>query len=372
MIRAATVNDLDELFRLENICFETDRMSRRSLHHMITRAKADILVSTKGKNLGGYVAVLYHSGTSLARLYSIAVDPLQRGRGLGEKLLKAAEQAARGNECVSMRLEIRHDNHAAGALYKRMGYRQFGMYHNYYNDRTDALRMEKSLVSHYKPAIARVPYYEQTLDFTCGPAAIMMAMRALDKNLHLDRKLEIRLWREATTVFMTSGHGGCGPYGMALSAYRRGFDVEIFVKDDSAMFVDSVRSKEKKEVIRITQEDFLDEIHKSRVKLHYESLDQDTMEKRFSAGSIPIMLISSYRIYREKFPHWVVVTGFDDRFIYVHDPYVDHEKGKRRIDCMNMPILKREFAGMMHYGKSAQRAALLVSTRKIRQAGSKA
>jgi hypothetical protein len=51
----------------------------------------------------------------------------------------------------------------------------------------------------------------------------MMAMKALDPAMELNRTLELRLWREATTIFMTSGHGGCGPYGLALSAYRRGF-----------------------------------------------------------------------------------------------------------------------------------------------------
>jgi glutamate dehydrogenase len=69
----------------------------------------------------------------------------------------------------------------------------------------------------------------------------MMAMKALDPNLMMDRKLELRIWRESTTIFMTSGHGGCGPYGLALSAYHRGFDLEIHVNEDNVFLVDSVR-----------------------------------------------------------------------------------------------------------------------------------
>ena len=49
----------------------------------------------------------------------------------------------------------------------------------------------------------------------------MMAMTALDPSRTMDANDEIRIWREATTVFMTSGHGGCGPYGLALAAHRR-------------------------------------------------------------------------------------------------------------------------------------------------------
>src|SRR3546814_337608 len=82
---------------------------------------------------------------------------------------------------------------------------------------------------------------------------MMMAMKALNPVLSLDRKLELRLWREATTIFMTSGHGGCGPYGMALSVWRRGYGAELFVSDPHVPFVDSVRSEEKKEVIRLVQ-----------------------------------------------------------------------------------------------------------------------
>ena len=88
------------------------------------------------------------------------------------------------------------------------------------------------------------------------------------------------------------------------------------------------------------------------------------MLNKFEQGGIPIVLISSYRIYREKFPHWVVVTGFDEKYIYVHDPYVDTEQGKTVVDTMNMPILRKEFESMARYGKSAQQAALVLYKRQ--------
>ncbi|HET7369794.1 MAG TPA: peptidase C39 family protein [Gammaproteobacteria bacterium] len=363
MIRAATLDDLDALVALEERCFDSDRLSRRSFRYLISRGSAALLVEAEDSRLNGYALVLFRTGTSLARLYSIAVASAQRGRGIGQALLEQAEAASCDHDCIAMRLEIRVDNTAAEQLYRKMGYRPFGIYPDYYEDHADALRMEKSLVAHLKPATTRVPYYEQTLDFTCGPATLIMAMQALDPSLVPDRKLEIRLWREATTVYMTSGHGGCGPYGLALSAWHRGFDVEIFVNDTSALFVDSVRSEEKKEVIRLAQEDFLDEIRESAIQVHYNALSLDAMRTQFEAGAIPVVLISSYRIYREKFPHWVTVTGFDERFVYVHDPYVEYDKHKAPLDSINMPILKREFEGMARYGKAAQRAALVIRKR---------
>jgi hypothetical protein len=59
----------------------------------------------------------------------------------------------------------------------------------------------------------------------------------------------------------------------------------------------------------------------------------------------------------------VVVTGFDDRFIYVHDPLVDKDMGKTITDCVNMPILRKDFERMARYGKAAQKAVLILKKR---------
>jgi ribosomal protein S18 acetylase RimI-like enzyme/predicted double-glycine peptidase len=363
MIRSATLDDLDALVAIEERCFDTDRLSRRSFRHLLTRGHALTLVVEHAGGVGGYGMLLFHEGTSLGRLYSFAVDPACRGHRYGQRLLDACEQAALARDCVTLRLEVRPDNAPAIRLYEAHGYRRFGVHEDYYEDHAEALRYEKELAPHLKPDRVPVPFYRQTLDFTCGPAALMMAMKALRPTLVLNRKLELRLWRESTTVFMTSGHGGCGPYGMALAAWQRGFDVEVFVNDEGALFVDSVRSPDKKVVIRLVQEDFLDQLRALPVPLHRGRASLDRLQAAFVAGGIPIVLISSYRIYREKFPHWVVVTGFDERYVYVHDPFVDEDAGKTRTDCINMPILKKDFLRMARYGKAGQRAALVLRNR---------
>lgn len=364
VIREATIEDLDELVALEERCFESDRMSRRSFRRMVTKANATLLVADGGAGLRGYVLVLFHAGSPLARLYSLAVDASARGQGLGRALLEAAEQAAVDEGCVQMRLELRVDNTDARRLYDANGYRQFEVQADYYEDHADAVRMQKTLVSPLPRQAARVPYYAQTLDFTCGPAALLMAMNALDPAVSPTRQLELRIWREATTIFMTSGHGGCGPYGLALSAHHRGFDVEVWLTgSETELFVDSVRSDEKKQVIRLVQQDLLDEMAACGIPLHQEPISVDALQQAFEAGAIPVVLISSWRIYGRREAHWVVVTGFDDRFVYVHDPYVDVEENKTLTDCANMPILKTEFAGMARYGRSAQRAVVIVRNR---------
>lgn len=360
MIRPALVADIPRLVEIEKACFDTDRLSRRNFRYMLTKGHAATLVAEAEGRIVAYVMVLFHRGTSLARLYSIAVTQAARQTGVGRQLVNAAEEVARAHDCIYMRLEVRADNIPSLRLFERLGYQQFGRYLNYYEDQADAMRLEKRLIQNVPPSMSPVPYYQQTLDFTCGPAAVMMAMKALNDKTELNRALELRLWRESTTIYMTSGHGGCGPYGLALAAYHRGFGVEIYVKEGETLFVDSVRSEEKKEVIRLVDEDFLEEISHLPIQLHYHRLTLEGIIAALDSGAIPVILISSYRIYKEKFPHWVVVTGHDERYIYFHDPYIDAERGKTLTDCVNMPILHKEFQRMAQYGKSGQRAALIL------------
>lgn len=363
MLHPAILTDLPALLRIENASFEGDRLTRRQFRYLLTKANAITLVEEADGVIRGYVMLLFNIGTSLARLYSCAVDPAFRGQGIGAALVMAAERAVLEGECVALRLEVRRDNAASLGLFKKLGYRYLELVPDYYEDHMEALRFEKYLAPHLKPELARVPYYQQTLDFTCGPATLLMAMKALQPDLVVDRKLELRIWRESTTVFMTSGHGGCGPYGLALSAYHRGFDVEVYVNDEGALFINSVRSLEKREVMQLVQEDFLDELSGLPVTIVHGVLNVDDMQRQFEGGGIAVVLISSYRIYQEKFPHWVVVTGFDEYYIYLHDPYVDSESGKTLTDCVNMPILKKDFQRMARYGKSGQKAVLILRQR---------
>lgn len=359
-LRHATAHDLDALVALEQRCFSDDRLSRRNFRHLLTRGHAELLVAETDATLIGYVLLLFSRGTSTSRLYSIAVAPQWRRHQIARRLVLAAEQSALAHDCVSLRLEIRRDNPASQTLFRALGYRPFRIVPDYYEDHMEALRFEKRLMPQLTPALARVPYYRQTLEFTCGPAALMMAIKALQPELRLDRKLELRLWREATTIFMTTGHGGSSPYGLAIAACRRGLAVELHVNDRGVFLIDSVRSPEKKEVMRLVEEDMLDELRRLPVTLIDGTMGDDELQQAFEDGGIPLVLISSYRIYRERAPHWVVVTGFDERFIYTHDPYVDEEEGETVTDSINMPIPRRDFQRMARYGKAGQKAVLIL------------
>ncbi|HEX7649536.1 MAG TPA: GNAT family N-acetyltransferase/peptidase C39 family protein [Noviherbaspirillum sp.] len=358
MIRIADSTDIASLLALENASFLGDRLSRRNFRHLLAGGNALTLLDEQDGRLRGYIMLLFRADTSVSRVYSIATHPEYFGQGVAAGLLMASEQAALARGSVMIRLEIRKDNKASLRLFRTRGYRIFGEYHAYYEDGEDAFRLEKILTPHLRLDLMRAPYYRQTLGFTCGPSCLMMAMKAFEPGIELNRTLELQLWREATTIFMTAGHGGCGPHGLALAAHRQGFPSEVYVNGRGILFQDSVRDPEKREVIRLVQDDFAQQAARRGISIHHKLAGSAELLKCFSAGGIPLVLISAFRLTRERVPHWVVITGCDDNFFYIHDP--DNSGTRTSDDCMNIAIPKREFERMARYGKQGTKAVVMV------------
>jgi ribosomal protein S18 acetylase RimI-like enzyme len=156
LTRAAEARDLDGLERLENAVFPGDRLSRRSLRRYIDAPTTELLVADGRRDtLAGYALVAFRKGSTLARLYSIAVDEAASGSGIGRVLLAAAEDAAQDRKCRALRLEVRSDNARAITLYERNGYVRFGEIDDYYEDGAAALRFEKALGAWFETRLRR-------------------------------------------------------------------------------------------------------------------------------------------------------------------------------------------------------------------------
>ena len=364
--RHATSDDLDALVKLENRCFTEDRISRRSFRRFLDMPRDRLIVALAGDELVGYCLVLMSAATRLARIYSIAVSPAERGRNIGEQLVREAEAAAVDAGRIVMRLEVREDNSPAIRLYQRLGYRQFGTYRDYYEDHGTALRFERRILF-YEPSreFPAVPYYPQTTEFSCGPAALIMAMATLDEQQPMTTLEELKLWREATTIFMLAGHGGCGPHGLALAAWHRGFHASAYISKEGALFKDTVRNDDKKRVLELVHEGFLYDIGQTGIELHHDPLTLDGMEAALHDGRVPVILISTWQLNRSRVPHWVTVCAMDDQFVYLHDPEIDTDVGETVADKQYLPVDRRVFDRMSRYGKiQPLQAAVIVGPRR--------
>lgn len=356
--RRATLNDLPELTQLENLCFSSDRLSSRSFRYFLTRSQAEIWIT--GEPIAAYGLVLFHRGTSLARIYSLAVNPAARGQGLGRKIMDALEESARQHNALFIRLEVAVDNQSALQLYLSMGYEAIRKLHHYYESGHDGIRMEKRLQI-AKPKPAHLPYYAQTTDFTCGPAAMLMAARNVNPNQPYNQIEELNIWREATTIFMTTGHGGTSPFGLALAARRRGYRARLWVSHQDAPFLDSVRNAEKKSVIELIHQEFIRQTTQQKIKIEKFPKGIQAIRNALRKGEQIILLISTYRLNRNKEPHWIWLVNMDDTYAYINDPEVDDKEWKTPVDAIYVPVPLTEFSKMIRYGRNQYRAALLIS-----------
>jgi ribosomal protein S18 acetylase RimI-like enzyme len=61
------------------------------------------------------------NAAKIINIHDLAVDRAQRGKGIGEALMKAVEKRAMEENCYKITLEVREDNRAR-SLYERFGF----------------------------------------------------------------------------------------------------------------------------------------------------------------------------------------------------------------------------------------------------------
>jgi ribosomal protein S18 acetylase RimI-like enzyme len=359
-IRPAERADLDRLVALEQLAFSTDRMSRRSFRRFIDNPQAALIVAERGEALEGYALVLFREGSDVARLYSIAVAPHTAGRGLGKALLEAAEAAVMARERSVLRLEVHERNSAAIRRYENSGYRRFGHHRHYYADRGHALRYEKRLTPRLPGLETSPPYFHQTTDFTSGAACVMMALAWADPSWRPSQATEFKLWREATTTFMSSGPGGCEPYGLALALNRRGLQVEVHVDRPGPYFLDTTRSDDVRRMMRVTQDEFRREADALHIATHLAPLGESVLMGAFDSGAVAIALVAGYPAERRSVPHWVFAFGHDGGRVFVHDPAAIRDDDGRAAAAQTDAIPWTRLWRAGRFGRDNLAAAILI------------
>jgi ribosomal-protein-alanine N-acetyltransferase len=149
-IRTASPNDFERIVALEKICFPKEiAYTRRQLRHLLMKANSTVLVEKTSTVLRGFIIILYRRGTKVAGVETINVDPMYRKKGIGQRLLTAAEERIRKKGMQKIRLEVAITNQAAITLYEHAGFQKTMLLKKYYNydheGSRDAYRMVKEL-----------------------------------------------------------------------------------------------------------------------------------------------------------------------------------------------------------------------------------
>jgi len=149
-IRKANPNDIAEIVEVEKKCFPGPTAYTKSqLAYLVLKANSTSLVEYDSGRLSGFVIILYRKVSQIAGIETIDVDPAYKNRGVGQRLLQAAEDDMKRRGVCFSQLEVSEGNKAAIGLYQKAGYQQKEKLCNYYvfehNGTRDAVRMIKAL-----------------------------------------------------------------------------------------------------------------------------------------------------------------------------------------------------------------------------------
>jgi ribosomal-protein-alanine N-acetyltransferase len=139
-ILPATLRDLGSLRHVEKACFSKDSWPLLDLIAVLTWPDVIRLKAVVDGQMVGFIAGDPRPSENLAWIATIGVRPEYQRRGIGRALLRACEEKL---PQPRIRLCVRVSNEGAIEMYKREDYLSVDTWREYYNDKENALVMEK-------------------------------------------------------------------------------------------------------------------------------------------------------------------------------------------------------------------------------------
>jgi ribosomal protein S18 acetylase RimI-like enzyme len=142
-IRKARAPDLPGMALLERRCFTLYRITSRQLARLRTSPTAISLVAAIHSHvIGDAIALIRRTRRGpMARIYTLAVDPEWRGRGVASRLLSRLLRELKSRGVQRIRLEVQASNRRALKLYRNAGFNAIEILHDYYGADRDGVRM---------------------------------------------------------------------------------------------------------------------------------------------------------------------------------------------------------------------------------------
>lgn len=131
-ITPMSATDIAAVLEIEHRSFPTPWPRDAYVHELENNRTAVYMVARREEIVVGYAGMWVVLDE--AHITTIAVDPPQRGQGIGEGLLIAMIEQAGERGARWMQLEVRRSNAVAQALYRKYGFRDVGVRRNYYSD----------------------------------------------------------------------------------------------------------------------------------------------------------------------------------------------------------------------------------------------
>jgi len=145
IFRPMTTSDLDQVAAVDRAAFPTPWPKDAFLYE-IKRGRNSVCWVAEQAESGGEIQVVASIVIWLvldeAHIGTLAVKPGYRGQKIGQKLLALTLIECQRRGARQALLEVRQSNHAAQALYRKLGFEAVGLRKDYYKDtHEDAILM---------------------------------------------------------------------------------------------------------------------------------------------------------------------------------------------------------------------------------------
>lgn len=168
-IRSAKLSDLDQIYKIERLCFSGPEVFDKGLlRYFLYKNNDEIFIianintgknSQKSWKLVGFLIAMPRK-EELYEIFTIDVHPNHRRKGIGEALMlnleeriqqrsiKKLQKGFPGKEAleVSISLTVYEKNEPAKKLYSKLGYQKQKLIPNYYLGEKNGIRMRKTII----------------------------------------------------------------------------------------------------------------------------------------------------------------------------------------------------------------------------------
>jgi ribosomal-protein-alanine acetyltransferase len=145
-IETATIKLLDQLYQIEEQCFDQEAFTKRQIAYLLTDYNTIALVAKVESNIAGFIIaqVEVEENTEFGHIVTINVAPHCRRQKIATKLIHEIENLLKQKGITECRLEVREDNNPAIKLYQTLAYQTIGKIQNYYGKK-HGLYLKKAL-----------------------------------------------------------------------------------------------------------------------------------------------------------------------------------------------------------------------------------
>lgn len=138
-IRQIREEDIDGVLEIERETFDSPWSKNAFSHEIKNNLLAKYFVAVKDKEILGYAGIWLILDE--AHIVNIAVAKKDRGKGIGEALLREIISYCQEKDIDHITLEVRMSNQVAQNLYSKYDFVGYGVRKGYYSDNEDALVM---------------------------------------------------------------------------------------------------------------------------------------------------------------------------------------------------------------------------------------